>query len=435
MVKKKVIPRKSFEIGTVVSKTYSTPYLPNFVLQGASVETSHGTPERSSLRANIDGMKEKKQAEKGTNQEKEEKHIDDEWKPKKRSLATFENGDEPREPEKELNVRESRREDKGEKHKEKSKLKHHPLADYVNLSELQVIITEALIYHGEPCSFEKLNDFVSTEIRERDIRRKDGTPYAADCRRAIQANLRITSNHLLALYKKDVNGMWSLCHTVEEAKKVASTESAQESLNINTNGEKKSVRLINSRDKAANNNSEPNDMDPEQLAAYWDPDDSIPGPFTRTRAQEKTFKSITTPNSTPMSVYKEEERDELSLLQKFVSLFIISFSDISSIDNMEAEARLVWPVQYHNIARKSIVMVLVNQTPPILFMRNPENFSNWQLNEAHQWYDLPSEEIEKKRAAIYRNIATAKRSELTVDNLDDFNSSYLHHSSHAYHHS
>lgn len=56
----------------------------------------------------------------------------------------------------------------------------HPLADYVNLSELQgspsfvvfsesfhisylvVIITEALLYHGEPCSFEKLNDFVST---------------------------------------------------------------------------------------------------------------------------------------------------------------------------------------------------------------------------------------------------------------------------------
>lgn len=75
MVKKKVIPRKSFEIGTVVSKTYSTPYLPNFVLQGAVVETSHGTPERSSLRANIDGLKDKKQLE------KEEKHVDDEWKP------------------------------------------------------------------------------------------------------------------------------------------------------------------------------------------------------------------------------------------------------------------------------------------------------------------------------------------------------------------
>jgi hypothetical protein len=256
MVKKKVVPRKSFEIGTVVSKSYSTPYLPNFVLQGAVVETSHGTPERSSLRANIDGMKEKKQLEKA-NQDKEEKHVDDEWKPKKRNLATFENGDEPKETEKELNVRESRRDEKGEKHreKEKTKLTRHPLSECVNLSELQVIITEALLYHGEPCSFEKLNDFVSTEIRERDIRRKDGTPYAADCRRAIQANLRITSNHLLALYKKDANGMWSLCHSVEEAKRVASAESAQESLNMNTTGEKKSVRLINSRDKGANNNA------------------------------------------------------------------------------------------------------------------------------------------------------------------------------------
>lgn len=84
-------------------------------------------------------------------------------------------------------MRESRREEKAEKQKEKEKSKiiKHPLADYVNLSELQglvnlffqnsfklhvfdleltpiVIITEALLYHGEPCSFEKLNDFVST---------------------------------------------------------------------------------------------------------------------------------------------------------------------------------------------------------------------------------------------------------------------------------
>jgi hypothetical protein len=176
-------------------------------------------------------------------------------------------------------------------------------------------------------------------------------------------------------------------------------------------------------------------MDTEQLAEYWDAYDDIPGPFTRTRAQEKTFKSITTPNATPLPSYKEDERDELSLLQKFVSLFIISTSEISSIDNMEAEARLVWPVQYHNFARKSIVLCLVNQSQPILFMRNPENFSNWQLNESHQWYDLPSEEIEKKRATIYRNILNAKRNELIVDNLDDFNSSYLNHSAHGYHHS
>lgn len=75
MVKKKVVPRKSIEIGTVVCKTYSPSYLPNFVLQGAVVEASNGTTERSSLRANIDGLKEKRHLE------KEEKHVDDEWKP------------------------------------------------------------------------------------------------------------------------------------------------------------------------------------------------------------------------------------------------------------------------------------------------------------------------------------------------------------------
>lgn len=49
--------------------------------------------------------------------------------------------------------------------------------------------------------------------------------------------------------------------------------------------EKKSVRLVTTREKTA----DPNDMDTEQLS-YWDADDGIPGPFTRTRAQEKTSK-------------------------------------------------------------------------------------------------------------------------------------------------
>lgn len=57
----------------------------------------------------------------------------------------------------------------------------------------------------------------------------------------------------------------------------------------NTMNEKKSVRLINTREKATNT-ADPNEMDTEQLAAYWDADDAIPGPFTRTRAQEKTSK-------------------------------------------------------------------------------------------------------------------------------------------------
>lgn len=88
-----------------------------------------------------------------------------------------------------------------------------------------------------------------------------------------------------------------------------------------------------------------------------------------------------------------------------------------------------WPKFFHPIARRSIVMCLANQTPPTLFMvslipcrssysqRNPEYFTNWQLSESHQWYELASEEIEKKKPAIYKALLTAKKSDLTCEDV------------------
>jgi hypothetical protein len=81
MVRKKVVPRKTPEIGTVVNRSSnSTPYLPNFVIQGAVVDTNnHGSPDKgNSLRTKID-LKDKK--EKNPNHERDDKHFDDEWKP------------------------------------------------------------------------------------------------------------------------------------------------------------------------------------------------------------------------------------------------------------------------------------------------------------------------------------------------------------------
>lgn len=79
MVRKKGVPRKSLELGSIVTKTSSTPYLPNFVLQGAMVDTTSNhhnalgnTHERGghALRSGLE--------KKGIG---EERHFDEEWKP------------------------------------------------------------------------------------------------------------------------------------------------------------------------------------------------------------------------------------------------------------------------------------------------------------------------------------------------------------------
>jgi hypothetical protein len=49
--------------------------------------------------------------------------------------------------------------------------------------------------------------------------------------------------------------------------------------------------------------------------------------------------------------------------------------------------------------------------------RNPEYFTNWQLSESHQWYELSSEEIEKKKPAIYRQLLAAKKNDFTCEDV------------------
>eukprot|EP01116_Phalansterium_solitarium_P013181 TRINITY_DN3030_c0_g1_i2.p1 TRINITY_DN3030_c0_g1~~TRINITY_DN3030_c0_g1_i2.p1 ORF type:complete len:763 (+),score=281.47 TRINITY_DN3030_c0_g1_i2:169-2457(+) len=123
--------------------------------------------------------------------------------------------------------------------KEKSKLKQrpetvaevperaaHPLAahpDVPSLTNMQELITAA-IYAGRDetgwCTFDKMYDFVSKQWRS--MRRRDGSSFAADCRRAIQSGLRQTPNQL-SLFRKDPNSRdrWQFIEHYEDALDVA----------------------------------------------------------------------------------------------------------------------------------------------------------------------------------------------------------------------
>eukprot|EP01119_Soliformovum_irregulare_P019096 TRINITY_DN5985_c1_g2_i2.p1 TRINITY_DN5985_c1_g2~~TRINITY_DN5985_c1_g2_i2.p1 ORF type:complete len:247 (-),score=24.53 TRINITY_DN5985_c1_g2_i2:413-1153(-) len=106
----------------------------------------------------------------------------------------------------------------------------HPLSSQSNLpplTDLQCFITESILSsEGTSCSFDDIYDYVSK--RWSSVRRRDGSNYTTDCRRAIQANLRYNPNHI-ALFKKDKKheGNWTVCITVEDANE-ASRERAAE---------------------------------------------------------------------------------------------------------------------------------------------------------------------------------------------------------------
>ena len=62
-----------------------------------------------------------------------------------------------------------------------------------------MFITEAILSEESmACHFDKIFEYVSQ--RWRNVKRRDGTTYAVDCRRAIQSNLRSNPNHI-ALFK------------------------------------------------------------------------------------------------------------------------------------------------------------------------------------------------------------------------------------------
>lgn len=98
----------------------------------------------------------------------------------------------------------------------------HPLAnhpDITPLNDLQIFITEAIMNTDTgSASLEEIYQHVSKKWRS--IRRRDGSNYTTDCRRAIQANLRHNPHHI-PLFRRDENrgGFWKICATMDEALK------------------------------------------------------------------------------------------------------------------------------------------------------------------------------------------------------------------------
>jgi hypothetical protein len=95
----------------------------------------------------------------------------------------------------------------------------HPLASHPEipkLTDLQVLITMAILEHGEPCPFDAIYQFISKKWKGFKIRRRDGTPYISDCRRAILANLRSTPSHI-SLFRKVGDAGYRLVRDLEEA--------------------------------------------------------------------------------------------------------------------------------------------------------------------------------------------------------------------------
>jgi len=78
------------------------------------------------------------------------------------------------------------------------------------MTELQILIIEAIDMSGGSASFEQIFDHVNKKFDN--LRRRDGTPYTSECRRAIQASL---SNNPTTrpFFKKEMrkgNTFWSL---------------------------------------------------------------------------------------------------------------------------------------------------------------------------------------------------------------------------------
>jgi len=99
----------------------------------------------------------------------------------------------------------------------------HPLHGHPGLepfNDMQILIIDAIAEVGEPASFDQILQSVSSRWRGIKIRRRDGTPYTTDCRRAIQANLR-TNPHQVSLFVRvvipDGSVAWRFSQSIEEA--------------------------------------------------------------------------------------------------------------------------------------------------------------------------------------------------------------------------
>jgi hypothetical protein len=284
-------------------------------------------------------------------------------------------------------------------------LNKHPLEDLEGvpkLTDLQRMITSAILIHGEPCPFDKMAEFISQRWRGLRIRRRDGTPYATDYRRAIKANLRLNPNQI-ALFKRDPldKDMWFLVRTLEEAMSLSKSDG----------------RTITKR-SPIDHDDESNIVDSEMI----DEDGLSDQPESASRSEDdfqsdsnNAFKpeteqqnvsntNIVNFNSEPITQQytswgkkdieekREEDYIELTELQTLVSTGIKNIGQYATVDQIYEYVSPLWgTVRGPNKqpkttdCRRAIITCLSKTSFLQLFVRNPTEYASWGLGVDHPW--------------------------------------------------
>eukprot|EP01125_Pyxidicula_operculata_P018779 TRINITY_DN6714_c0_g1_i2.p1 TRINITY_DN6714_c0_g1~~TRINITY_DN6714_c0_g1_i2.p1 ORF type:complete len:348 (-),score=43.05 TRINITY_DN6714_c0_g1_i2:85-1128(-) len=256
--------------------------------------------------------------------------------------------------------------------KKHTTLMQHPLVgheDVPKLTDLQMMITQAILQNGEPCPFEKIYEFVSANWKG--MRRRDGTPYSTDCRRAIQANLRQNPNHI-SLFIKDTDSQnsWRLCHTIEES--MRSKEKLKDR-------EAKLSSLI------------------------------VGGPRTRSQDKSKSNRHSATLG------LKAQKNEELTAMQTLISSAIESKSKPITIGEIEKYVVQYWKdlkgteiSKPKTTIRKIVQLSLVKNNGFLpVFMRDPANWIVWKFASNHPWISA-SQEAKDQKIQEVRVVLTSK---------------------------
>jgi len=263
-------------------------------------------------------------------------------------------------------------------------------SESAKLSDLQAAITQAIAFHGEPCPFEKIYEYVNNKLKEKDIRRRDGTPYATDCRRAIQANLRANPHHA-TLFMKDPKhkNMWRLCPNPLTAELTSPflLGKKESKLDMKLHDETDDTDSVDSSKEVISN--------------------------SRTRAGRTALKlSLSQPRGTP--------EDNLSPLQEIISNAILFVGVDATVDQIEATIQPHWPHSSNTelpSIRHIVVVALLKKVTPVLFVRSVEDFSRWGLAASHPWG--PSSEHQEivgtNQSRLVEVVTTFKQTEITIE--------------------
>jgi hypothetical protein len=134
---------------------------------------------------------------------------------------------------------------------------------------MQILIIDAIAEVGEPATFDQILQSVSSRWRGIKIRRRDGTPYTTDCRRAIQANLR-TNPHQVSLFVRaatsDGTVAWRFSQSIEEAEEAklkSKSEKVKETKPSEEAG-KKSADPLDGAETSSDNESHPMSPDTQE---------------------------------------------------------------------------------------------------------------------------------------------------------------------------